>query len=204
MPVRVPPGRAGRIWLAERRAVGARAAEMLDQKQRLLRREHQRLTALAERTARQWEVSVGEAETWCTRALVSGGREALRRATFGRQDAVTRIVWANEAGAAFPATAECELPAGPDLGTETTLARAADAYRRALGAGVRHAAAAAAADRIGDELEATTRRLRALRERWLPDVERQLADLDARLDEIEREEATRLRWARRHRTETER
>ncbi len=192
MPGRPPPGRAGRIWLAQRVETARRAADLLDQKQRLLRREQRRLSALVERTGGEWRDAVGAAEVWCTRALVGGGRDELRRAAARAAAADARLDWTTRAGVTYPSTARTELAAPPPA-AGTALTRTAEAYRRALDVAVRHAAAEAAAERVARELAATTRRLRAIEERWLPRLEARLAELDLQLDETEREEATRLR-----------
>jgi len=196
VPGRPPPGRAGRVWLVERADVARRAAELLDHKQQLLRGEQRRLSALAERTGEQWRELAAEADSWCARALVAGGGDDLRRGAIGARDAHAQLTWTTQAGVTYPSTARTELPPLPVLGANVALTRAADAYRRALDAAVRHAAASAAAALVTTELTGTTRRLRAIRERWLPDLRAQLDQLDLRVDENEREEITRLRWAR--------
>lgn len=196
MPGRAPPGRAGRVWLAERISVARRAAELLDQKQQLLRREQRRLAELADRTGRDWRALAVAADTWNARALVAGGRDELRRAASVAGTAEARIHWASKAGVTYPSTASTDLPPFPALAGTPALTHAADACRRALDAAVRHAATATALSLVEAELAATVRRLRAVRDRWLPQLEAQLGKLDLRLDETEREEITRLRWAR--------
>ena len=61
---------------------------------------------------------------------------------------------------------------------------------------MQHAAATAARERLEEALEETSRRLRAVRDRWVPDLEARLAALDLALDEAEREEIVRVRWAK--------
>lgn len=195
MPAR-PPGRAGRVWLAGRLDIAHRAAELLERKQELLRHQQRRLAELAERTGREWHVRVALADTWSTRALVLGGRDELRRAAATIGPAHARLGWRTEAGVTYPTTATVELPPPPTLAGAPTVAQAAAACRRALEAAVQHAAATTALRRADAELAATTRRLRAVRDRWLPRLQAQLYDLDLRLDETDREEIIRLRWAK--------
>lgn len=195
MAGRTPPGRAGRVWLAQRLAVARRAVDLLDRKQQLLRSEQRRLAALVERTEREWRAAVAEAERWCVRAVVAGARDDMRRAA-GGGTAQARLVWTTEAGVRYPSMADAQVPPLPELAGGVALSRTAEAYRRALDVSVRHAAASAAASKVAAELAVTTRRLRAVRERLLPDLESRLAALDVRLDEAEREEFTHLRWAR--------
>jgi len=174
--------------------VAGRAAELLGHKQQLLRREQRRLSALAERTGHDWELLAREADRRCARALVGGARDDLRRAARRVGEAQARLTWTTQAGVTYPATASTQLPPPPPLGGNVALVDAGDACRRALDAAVRHAAASAALTKVLAELTATTRRLRAIRDRWLPDLQAQLGELDLRLDETEREEITRLRW----------
>ncbi|HET7487201.1 MAG TPA: V-type ATP synthase subunit D [Acidimicrobiales bacterium] len=194
MTGRPPPGRAGRIWLAERIATAGRAAELLEHKQELLRRERRRLAELAERTEREWRARAATADRWNARALVAGGREELRRVAGRMGGAEVRLEWASRAGVAYPATAAVSSPPAP-AALSPAVAAAAEACRRALDAGVQHAATATALGRVDAELVATVRRLRAIRDRWLPELRERLAALELGLEETEREEVTRLRWA---------
>ena len=195
MPARPPPGRAGRVWLTDRVAVAVRAVGLLEHKRQLLRREQRRLAELADRTGRDWQARAAEADTWNARALVTGEREALRRAAATIGVAHARLEWTSQAGVTYPSAAALDLPAPPELAGSPALSQAASAGRRALDAAVHHAAATTARARVEAELAATVRRLRAIRDRWIPQLQTQLDALDLRLDEIEREEITRLRRA---------
>ncbi|HEX6472336.1 MAG TPA: V-type ATP synthase subunit D, partial [Streptosporangiaceae bacterium] len=68
-----------------------------------------------------------------------------------------------------------------------------EAGRAALAAACAHAAAAAAARTVDDEVAATRRRVRAIRNRWLPRLAAALADIELGLEEQEREDGARLR-----------
>jgi V/A-type H+-transporting ATPase subunit D len=48
---------------------------------------------------------------------------------------------------------------------------------------------------VDAEVALTRRRLRAINDRWLPRLEASLATLNRDLDESEREQTFRLRWA---------
>jgi len=194
MAGRPPPGRAGRVWLSGRVEVATRAAELLDRKQQLLRREETRLAALAERTHHDWDALAADALHRSARALVAGGRDALRRAAAAVGEAHAELTWITEAGVTYPSTAATRLPPTPALGGDLALVGAAGACRRALDAAVQDAAAAAALERVSAERVATARRLRAIRDRLLPELRAELVDADRRLEETEREESTRLRW----------
>ena len=79
--LRVPPGRAGRLWLTERLRTAQRAASLLDHKLHILRTEQQRLADLAERTRMAWAAVQHEADLLIVRAAVIGGQRAIRLAT---------------------------------------------------------------------------------------------------------------------------
>jgi len=194
---RVPPGRAGRLWVERRLSVARRAADLLDQKSRILRQERARLAPLSEQTRAEWEQCCAEAETWLLRAALLGGQAAIRHATPQRPATVT-VRWATAMGARYPAEAVTTIDdpdaAGPGVGN-AALGPAAAAYRRALDAAARHAAASAALRTIDAELLATRRRLRAVQDRWIPRLESTLARIRLALDEQERAEGVRLRWA---------
>jgi V/A-type H+-transporting ATPase subunit D len=195
--VRHPPGRSGRLWLQRRLAAASNGAELLDRKLRILRREGQRFAALADRTREEWEAACAEAERWGLRAVVVSGAGALRPdPSVGAAD--VQVTWASVMGVRYPAGASCELPDERDgRFTELTAARplARDAYRRAVRAGVAHAAALAAARVVAAEILTTRGRLRAIEDRWVPRLQEALAGLEASLQEDEAADGIRLRWS---------
>lgn len=73
--IRVPPGRAGRMWLRARLDVAERGVALLEQKVRILGDERRRLRALTADTGRDWERACLDARTWTLR-----GRPARRTA----------------------------------------------------------------------------------------------------------------------------
>jgi V/A-type H+-transporting ATPase subunit D len=205
MPLGVPPGRMGRLWLRERLAVAARAADLLEQKRRALRGEAQRLGQLAEDTRTRWEETCREAETWLLRAAVVGGEGQLELvAAHLRGPSEARIVWRSTMGLAYPWEAECTLTQPVDVagfGETSALGYAIDAHRIALVAAVEHAAAQCALDLVSKELEVTMHRLRAIERRWVPRLETALHEVEQRLEEREREDVVRARRAAQRRAE---
>lgn len=193
MRVRYPPGRSGRLWLIDRLGVAERAASILHRKQHALRLEQHRLAELAERSSAAWTAAVRDAETWQRRAMILGARSDLETASSVASPASARLAWRTEMGVEFPGEAHCELPPAPPIPGTPALAAAVAAYRHALEAAVEHAAATTAAARVGSELTLTRQRLRAVRDRWIPELDAALRDLELRLDEHEREELTRTR-----------
>jgi V/A-type H+/Na+-transporting ATPase subunit D len=75
------------------------------------------------------------------------------------------------------------------------VALTAQAHRDALAAAAAAAAARAAHDAVERELVATSRRLRAIEHRWIPEHERALRELEITLAERELEDVVRARFA---------
>ena len=102
-------------------------------------------------------------------------------------------------GTVIPTEVRVDIAEPPDfvaLGGGATVALAADAHRRALAAAAAHAAARAAHEAIEREFAATTRRLRAIERRWIPEHERALRRLELELAERDLEDIARARFAR--------
>ncbi len=195
--LRVPPGRAGRLWLLGRLQLAQRGLDLLDRKLRILRREQERLALLAQRSGDDWRRACRDAETWLLRAALLGGQRAIRLAADGQPADVT-ITWRDTMGIRYPAEATCSFPerASPSLAGTAALDRAAAAHRAALAAAVQHAAVTAAIGTVEREVAATQQRLRAIQDRWVPRLQAALAELELGLDELEHADAVRLRRAK--------
>jgi V/A-type H+-transporting ATPase subunit D len=196
MAMRPPPGRAGRLWLSERLATAHRGAGLLERKREALRRELSRSEERVSRTRVAWKEACDAAERWMLRALMLGCRPALELAAATTRDAHARLEWRTALGVTYPRVAMCELPEPGIAIGPAPLRPAMQAYRQALDAGVRHAAATATHERLASELAGTSHRLRAVQERWIPRLEQTLATLELHLDEAEREAIVTLRWAK--------
>jgi V/A-type H+-transporting ATPase subunit D len=189
----VPPGRAGRLWLARRLQVARRGADLLDRKLRILQAELGPFRDAEEQTAAEWDRCCADAERWLLRACLLGGQRAVRLAADGRLAAVT-IPYTATMGVRHPDRPACTVPAsvtwdGP------VLTRARQAHAAALQAAVRHAAAAEARRVLQAEVTATGYRLRAIEDRWIPRLEQALAEVTLALEEQELADAARLRLA---------
>jgi V/A-type H+-transporting ATPase subunit D len=197
----VPSGRAGRLWLLARIRTGRLATDLLDRKLRILRTEQERFSLLAERTGALWHESWRRADEWGVRGAMLGGKRELRLAAVAEPADVT-VAWAGVMGVRYPVEATCHLPEASDAdrgpGT-TALVEAAAAYRAAIQTAASHAAATAACRTVDAEVTATRRRLRAIADRWVPRLETALRELSSQLEETERAETVRLRWALAHR-----
>lgn len=197
MALRIPPGRAGRIWLVGRLEIAHRGAELLDRKRQALLREQAVTRAELERARAAWLEAAAEAARWSARATVLDGPsrlDQLSRHVDGR--ATLAVSWTNLMGARLPRAAEPSLPAVPALsalGAGAATVLAAHAARRATIAAARYAIAERAEAELTHELGRAARRLRALERRWIPQHEQALARLDLVLDENQREQAGRAR-----------
>ncbi|MEU6370462.1 V-type ATP synthase subunit D [Streptomyces sp. NPDC046931] len=195
--LRVPPGRAGRLRLRHSLGTALRGADLLERKLRLLLDRERELRRTAEEAGRTWRGRLAEAETWCVRGLLIGGERALFGAAPAGRAGVD-VEWTSSMGVSHPSGASWTAPARsfdePTPGN-TALAHAEAAYRAAVRAAVEHSAARSAAELLAAEAERTRQRVRALRRHWIPRLMRELAAVELALEEAEREEAVRRRWA---------
>jgi len=201
MSLRTPPGRAGRMWLLRRIAVGRRGRDVLEQKRRALLLEAERLRGRRDEARVAWEESAREAEQWWRRASVLAGQRPLRiTVALVPEPAELTVRRRSSLGVTLPADPELRLPppASSARGS-SALAFAATAHRRALDAAATLAVAERAYAATVAEAAATGQRLRAIDCRWLPEHEQALERLELELDEVDREDAARVRWViRRH------
>jgi len=194
---RIPPGRAGRLWLRQRIHSARLAEDLLDRKLTALSVEQQRFRLIEERTHERWRRSWRTADAWAVRSSLLCGQEELRLAAVGPEAEVT-VDWASVMGARFPARAIGTVrPASPHARgpSSAALVGATAAYATALEAAVEHAAATTACAVVDAEIAATRRRLHALANRWRPRLEEASRRLSHELEETERAETFRLRWA---------
>ncbi len=194
--VRVLPGRAGRLRLRRQLAVADRGADLLQQRLQILRREEQRFQLLVERTEQEWVRACREAEVWALRVALSGGQRAVRLAS-PSETARAEVRWSATMGVSYPESVRCAVPEPPSTSAASGVAvhQAQQAAAAALATGARHAAAEAAVRTLQAEVATTRRRLRAVTRRRIPELHRALAAVDVSLEEQEREDGARLRWA---------
>lgn len=194
---RVPPGQAGKQWLARRLDSGRLAADLLDRKLRILTERERQARELAESTGRQWRDAWQEADRWGLRGAALGGRRELRLSE-STEPVRVEIEWRDVMGVRYPAAARC-LRAEPTPGSRSPgnagLVTATAAYAAAVRAAASHAAAIAAAERLATDVSRTRRRRHAIADRWLPTLEQALRERTARLAENALAETVRLRWA---------
>ena len=197
----VPPGRMGRLWLLSRLELVERGVSLLEEKLRLLSERRKELQRHADDASRDWHRASREADQWGLRAALLGGQRAISLAA-SRERASVTVEWATTAGVRYPDRAECTLPA-PESVTEiyvnSATVQATRAYRAAVIAAARCAAAQSALATIDRELRATQLRARALSEHWMPRLRGELDRIEFELEEQDRAEAVRLRLVERGR-----
>jgi V/A-type H+-transporting ATPase subunit D len=187
-------GRAGRLALTARLSTARRAVELLDRKQRALAVECERLELAAARAAETFEQESRTAANWLRRSTALDGQRGLQASTPLAAADVT-IGYDVTMGVRHPTRAEIRFVPRPEPAGSSALAYTVDAHRTALLAAVRLAAAQRAVALVAAELALTRQQQRALEQRWIPKLDRRLAEIVQRLDETEREENLRLRWA---------
>jgi len=198
MTLRIPPGRAGRTWLLRRLDIAHRGAELLDRKRQVLLMEQVRVRAQADQARRDWQDAAAQVEAWTERAgLVDGEIRLQLLARHVRARASLELSWRNLMGAQLPRAEAIDIPEPPPLsalGASSATVLLARACAEAAHAAARHAIAGRAEAELSAELGRAARRLRALRDRWIPQHQQALAALDLALDEAQREQAVRIRW----------
>lgn len=195
--LRVPAGRAGRQWLRHRLDTAQRATELLEKKLRALIVHRTSLAGQAGSAAAKWSESVYEAQTWQLREALTGGRREIRLAEPAGHTDVT-FGWTTVMGVRYPQETTVTEPPGAGTGSLIGSARVAhtrQAFRHALDAAARYAAASAAERIVTAEIATTEQRIRSLRRRWIPRLQTALALRELELEEQERAEAIRHRWA---------
>jgi V/A-type H+-transporting ATPase subunit D len=201
MALRIPPGRAGRQWLTARIATAEHARDLLEQKRSVLISAERDAAARAAAASARWHATAGDAARWLERSAMLDGERPRRLAhAHAGEPAAMRFRWQTTMGVGVPADASVVLSPPPDaalLPGGAALTSAISAHRAALDAALRAAVENAAHARLAAELVATVRRVRAIESRWLPLHEQSLAALQQTLDENDRAEGARIRWARR-------
>ncbi len=194
--IRIPPGRAGRLWLLRRLDVAERGVSLLEEKLRILGDELRRLRALTEDTRRSWERACLDARTWTLRATLLGGQRSIQHATPGSTATIT-VTWTTTMGIRYPDGADYgpPRPRGDVVVDSSAIVFAQAAHRAALAAAARHAAALAAVGVIDHEFHATRLRAAALRRHWVPSLRAALGKIELDLEEQERAEGIRLKSA---------
>ncbi len=179
----------------QRLETAERGRDQLDRKLRILVQDQERMRILAERAGAEWRTAFKEADTWLLRAALLGGQDAIRAAAAGSLAEVD-VTWVSEMGLTYPAAVELRsAPGRPSRRRQRSVAPTVAAFRAALLAGARSAAAEEAVRRLEQETALTKRRLRALEKRWLPWLQVGLRERELLLEQAEQEDGVRARRA---------
>ncbi len=189
------------MWLSARIATAERARDLLEQKRAVLIAAERAAARRSAEARAEWHARAAIAERWLERsALLDGERPRRLAQAHAGAPAEMRVRWQVTMGVGVPADPSVELADAPDvalLAGGAALAAAITSHREALESALRAAVEAAAHERLAAELAATVRRVRAIESRWLPLHEQALASLEQELDENDRSEGARIRWAAR-------
>lgn len=187
---------ADRLRLLREIALARRAVDLLHNKEEALERERVRLRGHAARAAERWEQAWVDAAVAATRARMLGAGPEIDRFA-GRASGAATVTpeWSRSMGIEYPGAVTCEPVRAEPLGSTAAMLGAASAARAAVLAAAEAAAADEAVRRLDRELASTRRRRRAVDEHRLPMLESKVHELELRLDELDREEALRIRTA---------
>lgn len=188
---------ADRLRLLREIDLAERAVHLLHSKEEALERERVRLDGHAARAAEGWFQAWAELAAAGTRARMLGaGPEIDRLAEHLEGTATITPEWSRSMGIEYPGAVDCEPRAAGPLTSTAAAVNAAAAAHRAVLAAADTAAAEEAVRRLDRELADTRRRRRAIDERRLPALEAEVRGLELRLDELDRDEALRIRTAK--------
>lgn len=199
MALRIPPGRAGRQFLVARIATAEHARDLLELKRAVLLGAEREAARRAAEALAVWHACATEAARWLERTALLDGERPQRLAHAHAGPAATmRVTWTTTMGVGIPADPSVDLSPAADVALlpgGVALTSAISAHRAALDAALRASVEVAAHQRLAAELLATVRRVRAIESRWLPLHQQSLAELLQSLDENDRAEGARIRWA---------
>ncbi|MDN4477517.1 V-type ATP synthase subunit D [Demequina sp. SYSU T00039] len=187
-------GRAARLRVQRQLAVARHGVDMLERKQRIIAAEHERLLLGADHLQQAWERAARDAAVWADRAAALDGWPAIEAAAPSGA-ATMRAEAGHVMGVEFTDAGEATVPERLPSGGSSALELAAEAMAEAVRAAAAYAAARRASTTVEAELVATRTRRRAVEHRWIPRLEGELARIEGALEELEREENLRVRWA---------
>ena len=196
-----PPGRMGRLWVLNRIDLAERGVTLLEQKLQLLTTLREELQPKAEQSRHDWLQACREADRWGLRVVLLGGQNAIDLAVTTAPASVT-VQSAVTVGVRYPDVAVCVLPPERDpavIYPTSASVQATRAYRSAVVAAAKCAAAQAAFRTVEQEVYTTRLRVRALSTHWLPLLKQELARIELELEEEDRDGAIRVRLVGRQR-----
>ncbi len=187
-------GRAARLRVQRQLSIARHGVDLLERKQRIVAAEHERLMLSSDDLRDSWERSAAAALEWADRAAAQDGWRAIDAAAPTRRARV-RVEAGRVMGVEFPDGGDADVAPHRRTGGSSSLEYAAEAISAAVEAALAYAASRRAIVTVQAELVATRTRRRAVEHRWIPHLEEELVRIERALDELEREENLRVRWA---------
>jgi V/A-type H+/Na+-transporting ATPase subunit D len=200
MPLRdLAPTRISLLELGEERATAREGYALLDEKRMMLAA---RILALLTRHAEalgRWRTALGAADEALRAAFDRHGVRDLELEPRGEPGAAPALGEERLLGVRVPVVGTAAADVGGPAAAPLSFAaeQAAAAFRALLDAAPGLAALECALWRLGDEYRRTERRAGAIEHLLLPELERDIAEIEGALEAIDQEEAQRVRRARR-------
>jgi len=195
------PTRIALLELSEERATAREGYALLDEKRMLLATRMLALLARHAEACARWATSLATAEAALAAAFDRHGVHDLELRPRGDPGTAPRVRETRVLGVALPeaeaVATDAPRAAAPPLDDSPEAQAAAAAFRALLATAPALAALECALWRLADEYRRTERRAGAIEHLLLPELERDIADVEAGLEAIDQEEAQRVRRARR-------
>jgi len=201
MPSReLAPTRIALLELSEERATAREGYALLDEKRMLLATRMLALLARHAEACTRWKAALATAEAALAAAFDRHGVHDLELRPRGEAGPAPRVRETRVLGVALPEVearpAEAPHAVQPPLDDSPEAPGAAAAFRALLETAPALAALECALWRLADEYRRTERRAGAIEHLLLPELERDIAEVEAGLEAIDQEEAQRVRRAR--------
>jgi V/A-type H+-transporting ATPase subunit D len=175
--------------------VARAGSDLLERKRRILAGELDRLRLQTRRARQEWQDAAAESARWLGRCQALDGAGRIAAAAAAAAPAQVQISWRSAMGVRYPADATVIPPPEYPTGGSSALVLAARSHCRTVEAAARYAAAERALTLVAAEVEETRLRQHAIDRRWVPRLVARLRVLEMQLDELEREDNVRRRWA---------
>jgi V/A-type H+/Na+-transporting ATPase subunit D len=193
------PTRIALLELGEERSTAREGYALLDEKRMMLAT---RMLALLARHAEEcgrWRAALAAAEAALAAAFDRHGLRDLELRPRGEPGPAPALREERLLGVRVPSVLAASDAAAPAATEEASaeVRHAAAEFRALLARAPALAALECALWRLGDEYRRTERRAGAIEHLLLPELERDIADIEAALEATEQEEAQRVRRARR-------
>ena len=194
------PTRMNLLAKKAQRLLAQQGRDLLEQKREALLREFMRNVDLAVRDGESLDRLAADAAYALAFAKAIDGPEAVRSASIAALDAVSvEVDAANVMGVSVPTVRRESLPPSPlerGYSLPATTARiddVAERFEAELDLLIELAAVETRLRRLGDEIKATSRRVNALDNVFIPRLDEQMRRIAATLEEREREDVFRLK-----------